>query len=344
MLQNKRYTDWKNIGFIFCSNFNHVLSATSKLIESSFHKQIFSDLFFLKNENIKYFLQHVPDCPFSIYLIIKRVESRGIMARFDYLASYVTFESVQEMDEQVELHIRKNFYDLTESDKEVLYKIASHSLDYPGACHLKAQTIGEALEISVRTVFRSLKHLEELQIIQRIQTKKMNGIKGANIFSILPCHDTSSVSHQEKAEIPCERKEEPAQIEEEPSFSFNPKHHYVKHTYPILNSSLRNRIYLHLSSTTGNTSETKRFLDVIQKQLNPLLEWDVWKSHKKQLEDISFMTFKEIIQKTKRISIQNPFGYMYDRLKRKLDTFMMEMIEEYAEEARNSGISPEGLF
>ncbi len=265
------------------------------------------------------------------------------MARFEYLAPFVTFASVQEMDANVESHIRKHFYDLTSSDQAILHKISLHALDYPGACHLKAKTIAEVLEISVRTVFRSLKHLEELQIIRRIQTKKMNGIKGANIFSILPCHDTSSMSHQEKAEIPCERKEEPAQMEEEPSFSFNPKHHYVKHTYPILNSTLRNRVYLHLSSTTGNTSETKRFLDVIQKQLNPILEWDVWKSHKKQLEDISFMAFKEIIQKTKKISIQNPFGYLYDRLKRKLDAFMMEKIEEYAEEARNSGDS-ESLF
>ncbi|MGX9135766.1 helix-turn-helix domain-containing protein [Rummeliibacillus sp. JY-2-4R] len=260
------------------------------------------------------------------------------MARFEYLAPYVTFASVQEMDEQVASHIRKHIYDLTSSDQAILYKMSSHALDYPGACHLKAQTIAKDLEISVRTVFRSLKHLEELKIIKRIHTKKMNGIKGANIFSILPYNDTLSVSHQKKAETPCESKEELTQTEEEPSFSFNPKHHYVKHTYPILNSTLRNRIYHHLSSTTGNTSETKRFLDVIQKQIYPLLEWDVWKSRKKQLEDISFITFKEVIQKAKRQFIRNPFGYLCDRLKRKLDSFMMEMIEEYAEEARNSGI------
>lgn len=69
---------------------------------------------------------------------------------------------------------------------------------------------------------------------------------------------------------------------------------------------------------------------MIQKQLNPLLEWDVWKSHKKQLEDISFETFKDIIQKTKKFPIQNPFGYLYFRLSKKLDELMMEMIETYA--------------
>ncbi|MGX9133237.1 hypothetical protein ACWV26_02505 [Rummeliibacillus sp. JY-2-4R] len=181
--------------------------------------------------------------------------------------------------------------------------------------------------------------MEELQIIRRIQTKKMNGIKGANIFSILPCHDTSAMSHQEKAEIACERKDEPTQTEEEPFFSINPKHHYVKHTYPVLNSTIRNRIFHYLSSTTGNTSETKRYLDVIQKQLNPLLKWDVWKTNEKKLEDISFTAFKETIQKMKKKFIRNPFGYMHDRLSRKLDAFMMEMIEVYAEEARNSEIA-----
>ncbi|MGX9133238.1 hypothetical protein ACWV26_02510 [Rummeliibacillus sp. JY-2-4R] len=55
------------------------------------------------------------------------------MARFDYLAPYITFKSVQEMDEQVESHFRKHFYDLTASDQKVLYKISSHALDFPGA-------------------------------------------------------------------------------------------------------------------------------------------------------------------------------------------------------------------
>lgn len=263
------------------------------------------------------------------------------MASFDYLESYVTFENVQEMDVHVESHIRKNYYDLTESEKAVLYKIASHALDYPGACHLKAKTIAEKLDISLRTVFRSLKHLEDLKIIQRIHTKKMNGIKEANILSILVSHDTSNLSHREKNENTCESKEETTKLSEEPSNSLNQKHQYVKHTYPILNSSLRNRIFHHLAATTGKTQETKRFVDVIQKQLKPLLNWDVWKLHITKLEELGFTCFKEVIQKTKSYSIKNPFGYLYNKLSKKLDGFMMEMIETYAEEARNSGKSLE---
>lgn len=260
------------------------------------------------------------------------------MARFDYLAPYVLFETVQEMDEHVECHIRKNFYDLTESEKTVLYKVASHALDYPGVCHLKAKTIAEALGVSLRTVFRSLKHLEELRIIQRIHTKKMNGIKGANIIIILASHDTSNVSHQEKAEKASERRDEPTDLQKEPFISLNQKQLYVKHTYPMLNSSLRNRIFHHLAATTGETKETKRFLDVIQKQLKPLLEWDVWQSKKMKLEEIGFTLFKEVVQKRKKCTIKNPFGYLYCRLSKKLDEVMMEMIETFATEARDGSL------
>ena len=258
------------------------------------------------------------------------------MARFDYLAPYATFTTVQEMDEVVEQHIHKHYYNLTPSDKAILYKMASHALDYPGACHLKAQTIAAALSISVRTVFRTLKRLEEFQIIQRIQTKKMNGIKGANIFSILPYHDTSILAHQEEAETPSESKAEIETIKQEPSLSSNPKHQYGKHTYPMLNTSIRNRIFHYLASTTGNTSETKRFADVVYKQLKPLLEWEIYQSRKQQLEDISFTAFKETIQQTKKQFIRNPFGYMYKKLDRKLNRFIVDVMEFYLEAARRS--------
>lgn len=111
---------------------------------------------------------------------------------FEYLANYVTFESVDEMDANVEQHIQQNYYDLTENERAVVFKLASHALDYPGACHLKADTIANALEISRRTVMRAIKKLEQFGIIERLPSTKLNGIKGANIYKILPfeqkCH------------------------------------------------------------------------------------------------------------------------------------------------------------
>jgi len=115
---------------------------------------------------------------------------------FEYLAQYETFNTVADMDENVEDHIAAHFYDLTESERAIVFKLASHSLEYPGACHLKASTIAAALEISTKTVYRSVKKLEELGIIKKVPGTKLNGIKGASIYRILP-YVPSSVSQRE---------------------------------------------------------------------------------------------------------------------------------------------------
>jgi len=103
------------------------------------------------------------------------------------------------MDTAVEEHIAAHYYDLTESERAIVFKLASHSLEHPGACHLKAATIAAALEISTKTVYRSVKKLEELGIIEKVPGTKLNGIKGASIYRILP-YVPSSVSQRETAQ------------------------------------------------------------------------------------------------------------------------------------------------
>ncbi|NOG28489.1 helix-turn-helix domain-containing protein [Lysinibacillus fusiformis] len=118
---------------------------------------------------------------------------------FEYLAQYTTFESIADMDTAVENHMAAHYYDLTESERAIVFKLASHSLENPGACHLKAATIAAALEISTKTVYRSVKKLEELGIIEKVPGTKLNGIKGASIYRILP-YVPSSVSQRETAQ------------------------------------------------------------------------------------------------------------------------------------------------
>ncbi|WP_369436228.1 helix-turn-helix domain-containing protein [Lysinibacillus fusiformis] len=86
---------------------------------------------------------------------------------FEYLAAYTTFESVADMDKSLEDHIAVHYFNLTESERAIVFKLASHSLEHPGACHLKAATIATALEISTKTVYRSIKKLESLGIIDK---------------------------------------------------------------------------------------------------------------------------------------------------------------------------------
>ncbi|MET4563594.1 putative transcriptional regulator [Lysinibacillus parviboronicapiens] len=118
---------------------------------------------------------------------------------FEYLSAYKTFESIADMDKSVEDHIAAHYYDLTESERAIVFKLASHSLEHPGACHLKAATIAAALEISTKTVYRSIKKLESLGIIEKVPGTKLNGIKGASIYRILP-YVPSSVSQRDTAD------------------------------------------------------------------------------------------------------------------------------------------------
>ncbi len=87
---------------------------------------------------------------------------------FEYLATFKTFESVADMDTAVEDHIAAHYYDLTESERAIVFKLASHALEYPGACHLKAATIASALEISTKTVYRAISKLESLGIVKNV--------------------------------------------------------------------------------------------------------------------------------------------------------------------------------
>ncbi|MEX3745007.1 MULTISPECIES: helix-turn-helix domain-containing protein [Lysinibacillus] len=117
------------------------------------------------------------------------------MMAFEYLATYKTFESIADMDTAVENHMAAHYYDLTESERAIVFKLASHSLEHPGVCHLKASTIAASLEISTKTVYRSVKKISELGIIEKVPGTKLNGIKGASIYRILP-YVPSSVSQR----------------------------------------------------------------------------------------------------------------------------------------------------
>lgn len=138
---------------------------------------------------------------------------------FEYLAQYITFDSVADMDKSVEDHMAVHYYDLTESERAIVFKLASHSLEHAGVCHLKASTIAAALEISTKTVYRSMKKLAGLGIIEKVPSTKLNGIKGASIYRILP-FVPSSVSQRETVDEASTDKVCRPQSENQPSSSF----------------------------------------------------------------------------------------------------------------------------
>jgi len=125
------------------------------------------------------------------------------------------------MDTAVENHMAAHYYDLTESERAIVIALSQRSLMYPGASHLKAETIAEATGTSRSTVMRAIKKLVELNIIEKVKQTKLNGIKGASIYKILPYSDTSEMKHRETVDETNNDAVCPPQFQNQASKSFN---------------------------------------------------------------------------------------------------------------------------
>lgn len=118
---------------------------------------------------------------------------------FEYLKQYSLFETVKEMDKAISERIDQDRFELTKSERAIVFAIKAHCLLYPGACHLKNETIAKEVGVSLVTVSRAIKKMVELEIIGKENKVKLNGIKGANVYYFLPQNDVSSVTYREKA-------------------------------------------------------------------------------------------------------------------------------------------------
>ncbi|MCT6925419.1 helix-turn-helix domain-containing protein [Metasolibacillus sp.] len=153
------------------------------------------------------------------------------MAVFDYLEQYATFQSVEDMDKSVEGHMAEHYFNLTESERAIVFMLASRSLAYPGACHLKADTIATKLNISAKTVYRAVKKLNELGIIKKVTTiRDKNGGQGANVYVILP-YVPPQMSERENANTSDNNAVCEPSTENQPSISFNLKNNLLNNTY-----------------------------------------------------------------------------------------------------------------
>lgn len=137
-----------------------------------------------------------------------------------YLAEHQTFDSTADLNSAVYEHIKRNTYDLNDTDRQALKKIARYAVKFSGAAHLKAETLADLIGKSVKTARRALNKLATLGIVKKIATtRKINGGKGANIIVILPVDDQSTMSNRVQAEKPTETTTEAPKTENEPSDS-----------------------------------------------------------------------------------------------------------------------------
>jgi Helix-turn-helix domain len=121
----------------------------------------------------------------------------------NYLTEYQTFKSKEELNAAIYAHIKRNSYDLNETDRKALKMIARYAVKFAGAAHLKAATIAQLIGKSEKTARRVINKLESLGIVRKVPTiRKINGGKGANILQILPVEDgddQSTLSSREDA-------------------------------------------------------------------------------------------------------------------------------------------------
>ncbi|KRT92243.1 helix-turn-helix domain-containing protein [Bacillus paralicheniformis] len=170
-----------------------------------------------------------------------------------YLAEHQTFDSTAELNTAVYEHIKRNTYELNDTDRLTLKTIARYAVKFAGAAHLKAETLADLIGKSVKTARRAVNKLASLSIVQKVATtRKINGGKGANIIVILPVGSgeetadvQSTMSNRGQAEKPTEPTDEAPKTANEPSHSINLSKNHVIDTVPAcgLKNALPSEVY-----------------------------------------------------------------------------------------------------
>lgn len=133
----------------------------------------------------------------TIYLSFSQVgcmssKETTIMTTFK-LAEYVNFESLEEMNHHVKLHVKNN--QLNDTQYRLLTILSQYSVKYLGASYLKLDTLAGLLEVSKSTVQRALRALVFKGIIvKEHQFKPVSGGYGATVFIIQQYVEDSSMT------------------------------------------------------------------------------------------------------------------------------------------------------
>lgn len=270
------------------------------------------------------------------------------MAAFDYLEQYSTFETVAAMDAAVEQHIQQHYFELTESERAIVFMLVSRSLMHPGASHLKAETIADQVGVSTKTVYRSVKKLGELGIIEKVPGTKLNGIKGANIYRILP-YVPSGVSQRVTAHKVSSSKDQAPKTENQPSISFNQnlKDHNTYAPQASVAEEDVDKLLVTKEQTPYQRMKTfiANFID--DKKLTYKI-YGIWLAQTKRCInvpdiDIAIEAIKYTMQAVKAKQVRSVTGYFNNTLSNLLDKYYEGSAEGVYEEMEKCQ-GPEWLF
>ncbi|WP_342509140.1 helix-turn-helix domain-containing protein [Sporosarcina sp. FSL K6-2383] len=227
------------------------------------------------------------------------------------------------MDEAARRHVLANWNEMNDTDRAVLYLIRRYSVKY-GAAHLKHDTMAEAIGKSNVTIRRAIRKLESLRIIERIHYIRpvMNGL-GANIYTILPFNDQSTLTTPAIVDEPSDSETEDVVPESEAfsSKSKNMKTHTLTDTYPAepisTPTTLFGRMKELLSTTIGDSSLARQLFGIYRALSLRMLKFSIHEHQGELFEQLAMQALQISVQATKRKEIRNIPGY-FDGVFRKL--------------------------
>ncbi|WP_242479877.1 helix-turn-helix domain-containing protein [Bacillus cereus group sp. N21] len=114
------------------------------------------------------------------------------------LRSHQVFDSLDQLNEFTDKVLAQ--VEMNELDRSVFIMLSRYSVKVLGVCWLKVNTIAEALEVSYKTVQRSLARLVNKNIIKRVETMRaVSGGYGASLTIMCPI----GLSYREEDVEPC---------------------------------------------------------------------------------------------------------------------------------------------
>lgn len=238
----------------------------------------------------------------------------------NYLQKHQPFQTKKELNETLAAHIARCRFELNETDRDILMMLSRYAVKYPGVAHLKLDTISKTVNKSSRTIQRSIRKLEQFNIIktQPFMRQKTGGF-GANLYIFLPPSVMSEVSPRSNTQKPTATTTDTSHSETEPISLISKKDLYSHNTYePTLAThyqTFKKRIQSFLGDAAQKT--ISKLYGIYRVLSIRLLKFDIHKDKEKLFEILSLQALNITFQSTKKKNIRNLYGY-YDGVYRKL--------------------------
>lgn len=106
---------------------------------------------------------------------------------FKEVIKHKQFNSLDELNLELRKHLFLHKRKMTKSTYGILRILAQHSAKHFGVSFLKGNTLAGMSQVSIKTVWRSIKQLNDLGIISTVQTRNPQGRVTSNIYVINKC-------------------------------------------------------------------------------------------------------------------------------------------------------------